>query len=304
MQPAAIHPDTRALARPSIPVEHRYRLWRAQALVKAAVFFSVLLAWLGTARGAEGPAVYTVAVVPQFQPVEINRTWGPVLEYLGRATGQTFVLKLAKDIPAFEADLRAGAHDFAYMNPYHQVMAKRAQGYVPLVRDSKLLSGILVVRQDDPIQSVRALDGKTLSFPAPNAFGASLWIRAQLAEQERIKITPLYAKTHTNAYRQTLSGQTAAAGGVRATLDKEPEDVRNKLRVLMETPGAAPHPFSAHPRVSPKLQQAVIDAMLKMAADPAGLALLSEVLMPKPVRADYARDYWPIEQLKLDQYVE
>jgi phosphonate transport system substrate-binding protein len=125
---------------------------------------------------------YSVYVVPQFQPVEVHRTWGPVLARIGQEMGVRFELKTAKDIPAFEAEFKAGTPDFAYMNPYHAVMARRAQGYVPLVRDVTPLSGIVVVRKDDPIKSVKELQGQEIAFPAPNAFGASLWIRALLSE--------------------------------------------------------------------------------------------------------------------------
>jgi len=260
--------------------------------------------WVGQALAQGEPPAYTVSIVPQFQAVEISRVWAPVLERVGREAGVTLQLKVAKDIPSFEDDFQAGKPDFAYLNPYHQVMARKAQGYVPLVRDAKLLTGILVVRQDDPIQSVHALQGKTVAFPAPNAFGASLLIRAHLAEQEKIAITPFYAKTHTNAYRQTMMGKAAAAGGLRATLDKEPPEVRAMLRVLMETPGAAPHPLSAHPRVPAKVQQAVRAAMLKLATDPDLQDNFKDIPMSQPVAADHARDYQPLDKLRLERYVE
>ncbi|HEX5357332.1 MAG TPA: phosphate/phosphite/phosphonate ABC transporter substrate-binding protein [Aquabacterium sp.] len=257
-------------------------------------------AWADTAARP----VYSVAVVPQFQAVEISRVWVPILERVGQEAGVTLTLKVAKDIPAFEDEVMTGKPDFAYMNPYHQVMAYKAQGYVPLVRDSKLLTGLLVVRQDDPIKSVKELEGKTLAFPAPNAFGASLMIRAQLAELDKVNITPMYAKTHTNAYRQTIVGKTAASGGLRATLDKEPPEVRAMLRVLMETPGAAPHPMSAHPRVPVKVQQAVKAAMLKLASDPEMSAVFKDVPMSNPVAADHVRDYQVLEKYRLERYLE
>lgn len=260
--------------------------------------------WHPCASAQSDKPSYTVAVVPQFQATELNRVWAPILARLSQEAGVQFTLKLSKDIPAFEDEVMAGKPDFAYMNPYHQVIARKAQGYVPLVRDSKLLTGILVVRKDDPIKSVHELEGKTLAFPAPNAFGASLLIRGHLAEQDKIHITPFYAKTHTNAYRQTIVGKTAATGGLRATLDKEPDEVRATLRVLMETPGASPHPLSAHPRVPLSVQQAVMNAMLKLAADPDLQDAFKEIPMPNPVKADYTRDYKALEQIKLDKYVE
>jgi phosphonate transport system substrate-binding protein len=197
----------------------------------------------------------------------------------------------------------AGAPDFAYMNPYHQVMARKAQGYIPLVRDSKPLTGILVVRKDDPIKSVRELDGKEVAFPAPNAFGASLWIRALLAEREKIRILPAYVKTHSNAFRYAATGKAAAAGGIGVTLVDEPEELRSTLRVLLETPGVAPHPLSAHPRVPEAVRRLVTETLLGMAQDAAGQAMLKDIQMPAPVRADYARDYQPLEKFGLEKYV-
>lgn len=261
-----------------------------------------LAPWMAYAQADRPPLV--VEVVPQFQATEVNRTWAPILDRLTQETGLTFALRIAKDIPAFEDDFEAGRPDLVYLNPYHQVMAKRAQGYLPLVRDAKLLTGILVVRKDDPITSTKSLAGKDIAYPAPNAFGASLLIRSHLVEVDKVVSQPFYAKTHTNAYRQVIVGKMAAAGGVRATLDKEPEEVQSALRVLWETPGAAPHPFSAHPRVPAKQAEAITAALLKLAKDPAGQTLLKEVLIPNPVRADYGRDYQPLEKLKLDKYVE
>lgn len=266
------------------------------------VWAMAALPWPVAAQ-AERPT-YTVAVVPQFQAVEIHRVWGPILERVGERAQVKLVLQTAKDIPAFEDEVMAGKPDFAYMNPYHEVLARRAAAYVPLVRDTKLLTGLLVVRKDDPITSVQGLQGKTLAFPAPNAFGASLLIRAHLAEIDKVSIQPLYAKTHTNAYRQTIMGLTAASGGLRATLDKESDEVRASLRVLMETPGAAPHPLCAHPRVPRKVQQAVMQAFISLAEDPTLQPLYKDIPMVQPIKADYARDYQPLEKLKLDRYVE
>lgn len=284
-------------------VAHRSagRLWR-RVLWRTWVGALALAPWMAYAQSDRPPLV--VEIVPQFQATEVNRTWAPILDRLTQETGLTFALKIAKDIPAFEDDFEAGRPDLVYLNPYHQVMAKRAQGYLPLVRNAKLLTGILVVRKDDPITSTKLLAGKDIAYPAPNAFGASLLIRAHLVEVDKVMTQPFYAKTHTNAYRQVIVGKMAAAGGVRATLDKEPEEVQSALRVLWETPGAAPHPFSAHPRVPAKQAEAISAALLNLAKDPAGQALLKEVLIPNPVRADYGRDYQPLEKLKLDKYVE
>lgn len=248
-------------------------------------------------------APLSVAVVPQFPAAALHRDWTPLLEQLGRRLGVEFRLQLQTTIPRFETDVFSGIADLAYLNPYHQVIAQREQGYLPLVRSRVPLTGVLVVRRDDPIGALRALDGKTLAFPAPNAFGASLWMRALLTEREKVQFTPVYVQTHGNVYRQVLAGQVAAGGGVNHTLAQERDEVRQGLRVLFETPGVAPHPLSAHPRVEPALRKAIADALVEMAARPDGEALLRAVEIEGLVRADHGRDYAPLEAFRLERYV-
>ncbi len=245
----------------------------------------------------------SVAVVPQFPAATLHRDWTPLLEQLGRRVGVEFRLLLQPTIPRFETDVFSGLADLAYLNPYHQVIAQREQGYLPLVRSRVPLTGVLVVRRDDPISTLRGLEGKTLAFPAPNAFGASLYLRALLTEREKIPYTTTYVQTHGNVYRQVLAGQAAAGGGVNHTLNQERDEVRQGLRVLFETPGVPPHPLSAHPRLDAGLRKAITEALVDLAARPEGEALLRAVEIEGLVRADHARDYAPLEALRLDRYV-
>jgi len=247
--------------------------------------------------------VFTIGVVPQFTPVEIYERWGPLIKELENRTGLKFELKTYKSIPEFEKAFLKGEPDFVFMNPYHQVMAYKAQKYIPLVRDKTPLTGILVVRRDSPIKEVKDLDGKVIAFPAPNAFAASLYIRALLTEKFKIRFIPDYVKTHDNVYRQVILGKAQAGGGVNNTFLRQPEEVKRELRILYETPSAAPHPFSAHPRVPKEVKDKVKRAILDMANEPNMKALLDRVQMPNPVPADYARDYKPLEKLNLEKYV-
>lgn len=245
---------------------------------------------------------YTVAVVPQFPAVEIHRAWTPLLVHLSAQTGLELKLVTSASIPDFERSFQAGQPDLVFLNPYHMVMASKSHQYAPLVRESKeLLAGIVVVRVDSPVKSLSDLAQQTIAYPAPNAFGASLYIRSLLAEQ-KIQSQASYVKTHSNAYRHVIAGQAAAAGGILSTLDRESPEVRAQLRVLFETPAVAPHPLVAHPRVVESHRKSIREAWLALAQTEAGLALLKAVQMTSPVAADYKRDYAPLERLRLEQF--
>lgn len=249
---------------------------------------------------AQGP-VYSVSVVPQFAVMRIYEDWQPFLTALQQATGVRFKLVTYPTIPAFEAAYLKGTPDFVFLNPYDVVVAHQAHGYRPLVHDTKPLSGILVVRADSDIHSLRALDGKRVAFPAPNAFGASLYMRALLARQG-VHIHADYVGSHQNVYRAVVRGDDVAGGGVAETLSREPPGLRGRLRVIYSTPSTPPHALAVDPRVPSAVALRVQQAVLAMAARAADRALLSAIQMPHPVKADYTRDYAPLEKLRLQRF--
>jgi phosphonate transport system substrate-binding protein len=249
------------------------------------------------------PRPVSVHVVPQLPPALLFARWSPLLEQVGRKTGQCFELTIASSIPEFERTLLKGTPDVAFVNPYHAVMVRRRQGYIPLLMDSQeRLSGILAVTSDSPIQTVAALDGKTVVFPAPNAFAASLLIRAHLAGLG-IRIEPRYVQTHASVYRAVALGEVIAGGGVNNTLQREEPALRARLRVLYETPSYAPHPLVVHPRLSAAQRESLTSAFMGMASTDTGRQLLDQVQLPVPVRANYDRDYAPLERLGLGRFV-
>ena len=268
---------------------------------KIFVILSLLLFNLPTQAEEK---IYTVAVVPQIASIQIYRDWTPLLTKLEQVTGYRFKLLAYNEFSRFELALNQGVPDLVYLNPYHMVIAKQKNQYRPLVRDSSPLTGILVVRQDSPIKKLTDLDGKNIAFPSPNALGASLYMRALLAEKIKIKTTPVYVGSHQNVYRHVLIGEVMAGGGVNSTLEKETEAVRSQLNILFTTPDISPHPLAAHPRVPVDVSKKIVAALLAMRNDPESSKLLAAVQIPQPIEADYKRDYAGLAQLKLERYAE
>lgn len=271
------------------------RFLRPMLMAALLAAFAPVFAWAGQ--------TYVVAVVPQFTPVDIGRRWTPLLKRLESVLGVSFQLRVFDKIPAFEADFLRGGPDFLYLNPYHMVMAARAQGYTPLVRSSEPLAGILVVDREGPVKALADLQGSKVAFPSPNAFGASLYMRALLSEKEKIAFTPVYVGTHQNVYRHVILGEEAAGGGIEMTLDREPPAVQSRLRTLYKTPESPSHPLAAHPRVPREIREKLTQALVALKEDAAGRTLLEDVELGGAVAADYARDYQPLERLKLDRYL-
>ena len=242
----------------------------------------------GDQQRSSAPIVFSP--VPQLPVPKLFAKWAPLLEVLGKETGQCFELLIKPTIPEFERLLLKGIPGLAYANPYHAVIAHKAKGYVPLLADgSTLLTGILVVKKGAEINRLGDLEGRRVDFPAPNAFAASLLLRAHL-QQLKINIQPRYVKTHSNVYRGVILGEAIAGGGVNKTLDNE-------------SPGYRSHPVIASPQLPPAIRKLILERFLALSHTEAGRVLLAGVHLNEPIAVSYQQDYRPLERLGLEKLV-
>jgi len=268
-------------------------------------FYTLLLILFATTAHqaiAADDKTYIVGIVPQFETHRLHSIWRPILTELEQRTGLKFKLRGSPTIPGFEQEFLNGQFDFAYMNPYHVLLANKEKGYIPLVRDhGKKLYGVLVVTTDSPYKSVRDLDNKTIAFPAPNALGASLLIRADMQDVHKIHITPKYVKTHDSVYLNTAMKRTNAGGGVQKTFNNQPDKIRNRLRVIYKTREVAPHPFVAHPRINNDITDRVKNALIAMGQEEKSRQLLGEIPI-KQIGPSSMADYQPLSLMGLERF--
>ncbi len=276
------------------------RLHRAIIMLMVSSWaFAAQASCLGDTKSGK---IFKVYVVPQLPAAQLYARWAPLLEQVGKDSGQCFDLVVPTNIPQFEIDLQSGNADFAYMNPFHAVMNWRDARYIPLIARSEMLSGVLTVRRDSKIKSIKDLNNQKIAFPAPNAFAASLLIRATLAQQG-VSFEPIYVKTHSNVYRSVVRGDMIAGGGIQSTFDAEPNELKSQLRILLETKDYNPHPFSANARIPADIQKKVQASLLKIAQTPAGQNLLEGAQLAKPRAVTYESHYQQLESLDLGQFV-
>lgn len=246
--------------------------------------------------------VYTLGVVPQFEVRKLHGIWRPVLNYLEKETGYSFKIQGSPTITAFEHEFLQGEFDFAYMNPYHIMMANGQQGYIPLVRDvGKTLHGVLVVNINSSINEVSQLQGKTIAFPAPNALGASLLMRQELQDIYQLNIKPNYVKTHDSVYLNVLMRQASAGGGVEKTLRRQQAEYQKALKIIHKTREVAPHPLAAHPRVPESVRLEVKAALIKLGQSSEGMNLLAKIPIKRIGPASMS-DYQALKDLGLERF--
>lgn len=216
-------------------------------------------------------------IVPQQSAKKLAKLWTPINSYLSKKIGVKIQFSTANDIPTFEKRLLEGEYDIAYMNPYHYTVFHQKPGYEAIAKQKdKKIKGIIVVAKDSPLTALDQLAGETLSFPSPAAFAASVLPRAKMSK-DGINITPKYVSSHDSVYLTVSRGLFLAGGGVMRTYNNTAPEIRENLRVLWTTPGYTPHAIAVHPRVDNDVKIKVQQALVEMASDPEGQALLKTI---------------------------
>lgn len=250
----------------------------ARHLVATCIFliaFGLFGAAAGAGADAEPRPTLTFGVVPQQSASELARLWTPILSFLGEKTGEPLRFATAKDLSTFEQRLAAGDYDLAYLNPYAYTMFHRSPGYRVLAKEKdRMLQGILVVRKSDDVPEVGRLHGKTIAFPDPAAFAASILVQAELGKKG-VAVVPKYVANHDSVYFAVARGLVAAGGGIPRTFDNLAPEIRDQLRVLWRTAAYTPHAIAAHPRLADATAARLQAAMAAMADDPRGAELLA-----------------------------
>lgn len=238
---------------------------------------SQCLLLLGLATPAWGQQTLNFAVVPQQSATQLAEAWTPVLAWLSQSSGLHLQFVTAPDVPSFEQRLAAGEYDLAYMNPYHYTVFSTSPGYRALARaKGDRIKGILVVQKDSAIKSLADLNGKTLAFPTPAAFAASLLVQAELRGRG-IAFTPKIVNSHNSVYRSVAKGIFPAGGGIPRTLNLLDETVRGDLRVLWETREFTPHAIASRPGLNADVRLRLLNAMREMGVDARGQELLKSI---------------------------
>jgi phosphonate transport system substrate-binding protein len=233
----------------------------------------------------EAPKILSFGVVPQQSATRLAEQWGPLLAEVSKRSGVPLVFSTAPNIPAFEERLGKSAYDLAYMNPYHYVVFHQSSGYSAFAKEKdRKIKGIVVVKKDSPYRKPADLAGKTVVFPAPAAFAASILPQAEFGRL-KIPIESKFVASHDSVYIAVATGLQEAGGGIVRTFEALPEDTRNSLRVLIETPAYTPHAFAARSQVPPAVVAKVLAAMNSLSGDETGQRLLAPLAFKGVVAA-------------------
>lgn len=223
--------------------------------------------------------------VPRLSAAELQTMYAPLADYLSKETGEKVSIVVPKDFIAFKDAAKSGQMDIGFANPLVYVQVKDNSDVQPLALSSEVksgtrLRGIIIVRKDSGINSIRDLKGKKFVFmdkdsPAGYLFQILLLSKAGFDPKKDITILP-FAKRHEKVTMAVLNG-TADAGGIR---EDELEKVKDKvdvsqIRIVGYTDYFPNWPFFATSKLKPETATKIRAALLKLRPnDPQNQAIL------------------------------
>lgn len=242
----------------------------------------------------------TFGIVPQQSASKLAQLWGPIMEEISQQSGLNIRFATAPDIPTFEKRLTAGEYDIAYMNPYHYTVYHKKVGYQALAKvQDKRIKGIIVIAKDSNINSLSDLENRTLAFPAPAAFAASILTRAALSANQ-VNFTPKYVSSHDSVYRSIAKGIYPAGGGIVRTFNSVDPEISSQLKILWTTKGFTPHAIATHPRITPEDARKIQQVIIKMGDQQTGKKLFHNLKI-KSFEKAVDSDWDDVRNLKLNQ---
>jgi phosphonate transport system substrate-binding protein len=126
-----------------------------------------LAAWTAIAPAAaeQGVAPLEFALAPYISTRPLLTMFQPLAAHLLKRLGREVLLVTAPTLREFDLRALKGTYELAMLSPQAARLAQTEAGYVPLLRVTDDLCGVLLVPKDSVFQSPRDLAGRRIALP-------------------------------------------------------------------------------------------------------------------------------------------
>jgi len=246
---------------------------------------------LGAALALSGLAThavaadYTFTVEPDYPPDRIQEAYKPLMDYLGKATGDHFTLVASRNYHFYFRDLQAGNKvDFAFDEAHLTDYRIQHNQYEPLVRTAQPTSYSLVTNLDIGKAGVNGLVGHSIATMSAPSLGYSL-----LVEFYQNPVSQPDIRSSSPSWKDAVEAVFAgdADGAIIPTALKEQYPNVTVIKTSRQFAGQC---VSAAPTVPAETKAKVRDALLKLDTDADASKLLIDLGISKFVPAT-PKDY-------------
>jgi len=247
-----------------------------------AALFGVLC---GLAANAAFAEEYTFTIEPDYPPERLQEIYKPLMDYLGKATGQKFKLETARNYHFYFRNLQAGAKaDFAFDEAHFTDYRIQHAKYEPLARAAEPTSYSLVTNLDVGKSGVNALVGHGIATMSAPSLGYSLLVEfyTNPVSQPDIRSS---SPSWKDAVEAIFAGDADGAIIPTSLKDQYPN-----VSVVKTSRQFAGQCITAAPSVPAEVKDKVRAALLKLDSDQDAAKLLLELGISKFVPAT-AKEY-------------
>ena len=261
------------------------RRWR-----KMSDMGRTLLTWcvvLGLLTGPVGAYAGTqplrFGVLPLQSPVALARLFIPLCARLAKALHRPIVFATAPDFRRFMARAKKGRYDILFLNPY---LYRQLHGYRAVARIKGVpFIGLLITRKGRHIGPLnpRTLAGRSIAFPDPDAFAATLMVKEYLRAHGVIvdtEMRPVYLRSQDSVILAVARGLVDLGGTWPWSLDQEPPAIRARVRIVAHTPPGPEMPIAVRDDMAPTTVKALQKALTGLTRSAAGRRILRHMHIP------------------------
>lgn len=255
----------------------------------------VILGLLGGPVGAAaGLRPLRFGVLPLQSPVALARLFIPLCAHLAKALHRPIVFATAPDFQRFMARAKKGRYDVLFLNPY---LYRQLHGYRAVARIKGVpFIGLLITRQGRHIGPLtpRSLAGRSIAFPDPDAFAATLMVKEYLRARGVIvdtEMRPVYLRSQDSVILAVARGLVDLGGTWPWSLDQEPPAIRAQVRIVARTAPGPEMPIAVRDTMAPATVKALQNALIGLTGSVAGRAILRRMHIPAGFAIASPREY-------------
>ena len=213
--------------------------------------------------------VVPFGLCPKYNPRIMYQLYQPFIEYLNEATPYEFEIKLSRVYEDTIERLGSGEIIIASCGPVSYIKAREKYPVKPILRalskDGKPnYRGIIIVRQDSPIQNLNDLKGKSFAFGQAWSTASHI-VPEYFLSKFNIKLKDLkhydFLRHHDSVVNAVLKGQFDA-GAVKDIIAYKSE--KDGLRFIFFTDPIPTVPIVVRRDIAPEMVESVKAALLNL----------------------------------------
>lgn len=248
---------------------------RLKSAALSCLLALMLIADAHPATGTDAPPLI-FGIFPNLTAKQTLETYQPLASLMEKRLQRRVAIHTARDFKTFVQRTRQGDYDIVLTAPHLAWLARQDAGYRPLLKYSRPVRGLLVVRDTSPYRTPEDLRGKDIAIPDPIAVTA-LAVQAEMAAlglRHDVDYRTIAYGTPLNAVMQVVNGKAEAAMlGLHPYMLLPPE-LRRQLHVLTETAPLSSLMYLTHPRLGDREANALRKVLFDFAASPEGQAFM------------------------------